>query len=189
MKVFPDYEKVRRKILFVGKETYGWIDTMQNSEYLTVDYLMESYEEFCFAKNYSSRGSPFWRFVNKLHENVNGPEFPTGLLWTNFSKCDSRGTTPGHDLQRANDIGFSMIKDEIKIINPDVVVFITGWSYEYQFQRVFQGLQYATIEENYIYKCNHVDLPNKTFMTMHPNALNFRKKFYSTLATIIEHCN
>lgn len=184
MKVFPDYEKAKRKILFVGKETYGWIDTMKNSSDLTVDYLMESYEEFEFSKEYHGRGSPFWRFVRTFQQKVNGQELPNGLLWTNFSKCDSGGTTPDYDLQKLNDSGFDLLKDEIRITKPDIIIFITGWDYEHEFQRVFQGLQYETIEENYIYKCVHQLLPDKTFMTMHPNGLNFRGKLNSTIDKI-----
>lgn len=46
MKAFPDYNKATRKILFVGKETFGWGETMKNSSLLSVDYLMNCYEEF-----------------------------------------------------------------------------------------------------------------------------------------------
>ena len=52
MKVFPDYENVQKKILFVGKETHEWIDTMKNVTILTAEFLMDIYEEFEFAKDY-----------------------------------------------------------------------------------------------------------------------------------------
>ncbi len=182
MKAFPEYDKVKTKILFVGKETYSWYDTMKNSEDLTVDYLMKCYEEFELGNNYYN--SPFWRFIRIFNSTVNSKEYPKGFLWTNFSKCDSDGTTPSYDLQKLNEKGFDLLKDEIRIIKPDVIIFVTGWDYEYEFQRVFAGLTYETIEENYIYKCIHEFFPDKTFMTMHPNGLNFRGKFNSTLETI-----
>lgn len=187
MKAFSDYEKSKRKVLYVGKETYGWIDTMNNSENLTADYLMDSYQEFEFAKDYHSRNSPFWRFVRTCHNRINGDNLPNGLLWTNFSKCDSNGTTPDCELQKMNDKGFDLILDEIKITKPDIVIFITGWDYEHQFQRVFNGLEYNTLEENYLYQCIHPTLPTHSYMTMHPKGLQIRKRFDTTLNKIVDN--
>jgi len=189
MKVFPDYENVQRKILFVGKETYGWIDTMKNVSILTVEFLMDSYEEFEFAKDYHSRNSPFWRFVKMFYQSINGNQLPNGFLWTNFSKCDTNGTTPSFENQKLNEIGFNLIIDEIKTVKPNIILFLTGWTFEQHFQRVFKGLNYITIEKDFIYQCKHPLLPDKTFMTMHPNGLNFRNKFTSTLDIIKSLCN
>ena len=188
MKVFPDYEKARKKILFVGKETYGWIDTMKNLSDLTTKFLMESYEEFEFAKDYHGRNSPFWRFVKMFYHSINGDKLPNGFLWTNFSKCDSFGTTPSFEIQKLNESGFNLIKNEINIVKPDIVLFLTGWTFEHHFQRIFNGLNYITIEKDFIYQCEHPSLPENTFMTMHPNGLNFRKKFTSTLNIIKSKC-
>lgn len=176
MKSFSDYEKARRKVLYVGKETYGWIDTMDNSENLTVDDLMDHYQAFEFAKDYHGRNSPFWRFVRTCHNKINGENLPNGLLWTNFSKCDSNEATPDYELQKMNNKGFDLILDEINITKPDIVIFITGWDYEHQFQRVFSGLEYKTLEENYLYQCIHSDLPAHSYMTMHPKGLQIRKR-------------
>ena len=186
MKVHSDIEKVKKRILYVGKETYGWMGTLSDTNDLSVDYLMDRYEEFEFAKNYPGRNSPFWRFVHTVHKSINGTDYPNGILWTNFSKCDSKGTTPSPDLQKLNEIGFDLLKDEIKILKPDVIIFLTGWNYENQFQRVFTGLKYEAIEENFLYKCNHESFSNKTFMTMHPMGLNFRKKLNPMISQI---CN
>lgn len=181
MKVFDDYEKVDTKILFVGKETYGWHGTMADSKEVTVDSLMSKYEGFEFAKDYHGRNSPFWRFIKACHTTINGDKFSNGFLWTNFSKCDSGGTTPTRELQDLNKKGFDLLASEIEIVKPDTVIFITGWDYEAQFQRVFNGLTYETLEENLIYRCIHELLPKRTYMTMHPNGLHFRGKFVSTI--------
>lgn len=186
MKVFSDYEKAKHKVLYVGKETFGWCGTLDDSQNLNVDELMNDYEEFEFAKNYHGRNSPFWRFIRTCHNKLNSESLPNGLLWTNFSKCDSNGTTPEYNLQKLNNKGFDLILNEIQITKPDVVIFITGWDYEPQFQRVFNGLEYKTIEENYLYQCVHSTLPTHSYMTMHPNGLQFRKKFDSTLTQILD---
>lgn len=187
MKAFSDYEKSKRKILFVGKETYGWIDTMNNVENLNADYIMDCYREFEFAKEYRGRNSPFWRFVRTCHNRINGDNAPNGFLWTNFSKCDSNGTTPNYELQMMNKNGFELILEEIKITKTDTVIFLTGWNYEHQFQRVFNPLQYKTLDENYLYQCIHPALPTHSYMTMHPNGLQFRKKFDITLNRIVDN--
>jgi hypothetical protein len=187
MKSFSDYERVKRKVLYVGKETKGWIGTMNDSQPPTVDQLMESYQRFEFAKSYHGRRSPFWRFVRTCHNKMNGEEFPNGLLWTNFSKCDSGGTTPNHELQKMNNTGFDLIVDEIQITKPEIVIFMTGRDYEHQFQRVFSGLEYKTLDENYLYRCIHPALPAYSYRTMHPNWLQFKKRFDTTLGKIVEN--
>lgn len=187
MKAFDQYEATNKKVLYVGKETYGWLGTLDKPDNLTVNTLMDEYEEFEFGKNYHGRNSPFWRFVRNCHNRINGNMHPNGFLWTNFSKCDSNKTTPDPELQKINERGFDLIIDEIKIINPDIVIFITGWDYEHQFQRVFQGLEYKDIDRNYLYQCVHPNLPTHSYMTMHPNGLQRRKKFDETLNNIIEN--
>jgi len=187
MHAFSDYEIVEKRILFVGKETFNWFGTMDNSNELTVDLLLDYYRGFEFAKEYHGRNSPFWRFVKTLYKRLNGDNIPNGLLWTNFSKCDSNGTTPDYNLQRLNDKGFDLLLDEIKIVKPDIVILITGWGYEHQFQRVFSGLKYTAIEEKYLFQCLHPDLPLHSYMTMHPKGLQMRKKFNSTIDKILEN--
>ena len=187
MHAFDDYSSVKHKVLYVGKETYGWLGTMENSKDLTVDILTDTYTNFEFGKDYSGRNSPFWRFIKTFHNKLNGEDFTNGFLWTNFSKCDSNGTTPSYNLQKLNDKGFELILDEIKITKPDIVIFITGWDYEHQFQRVFSGLEYETLEENYLYKCIHSALPTHTYMTMHPKGLQLRKQFNPILDKILEN--
>lgn len=186
MKVPLNIDKVRKKILYVGKETYTWIGTLSNVSDLTVEYIMARYEKFEFAKNYHGRNSPFWRFIRTVHKSINGTDYPDGILWTNFSKCDSKGTTPSTILQNLNESGFDLLKDEIKILKPDIIIFLTGWAYESQFHRVFKGLTFDTIEEGYLYKCNHESLCNKAYMTMHPNGLNYRKKLKPIIKQICD---
>jgi hypothetical protein len=142
---------------------------------------MSQYEGFEFAKNYHGRNSPFWRFIRTFHSKVNGDQFQNGFLWTNFSKCDSGGTTLTRELQDLDKMGFDLLTSEIEILKPDVVIFITGWDYEKQFQRVFSGLTYETLEDNFIYRCIHKLLPKRTYMTMHPKGLHLRGKFKSTV--------
>lgn len=185
MQTFPDYDQVKYKVLYVGKETYGWLGTMNEQENLNVNYITESYKEFEFGKEYHGRNSPFWRFIRACHTKLNGENYPSGYLWTNFSKCDSNKTTPTEELQVANHIGFDLLIDEINIIKPDAVIFLTGWDYEKQFQRVFQGLQYNTIEENYLHQCVHPRLPVHSYMTMHPKGLQLRNKFHVMLESIV----
>jgi hypothetical protein len=161
MKAFSDYEKSKRKVLYVGKETYGWIDTMNNSENLTADYLMDSYQEFEFAKYYHGRNSPFWRFVRTCHNRINGDNLPNGLLWTNFSKCDSNGTTPDYELQKMNDKGFDLILDEIKITKPTLLFSLQVGTMNINFKEYLTDLNIKPLKKIicinvFIRLCRHI---------------------------------
>jgi hypothetical protein len=60
------YCVAERRILFCGQETYGWDfengatfgDFLDDDN--SVEALLAAYETFAFAKNYRSRGSPYW---------------------------------------------------------------------------------------------------------------------------------
>lgn len=42
-------------------------------------------------------------------------------------------------------MGFDLIKEDISVVKSDIVIFITGWSYKQQFQRVFDSPGYDTM--------------------------------------------
>lgn len=184
MNVFPQYSQVSLKILFVGKETFGWLGTMDNQENLRVEYLMNGYKNFEFANGCNNYNSPFWRFIRTFHGLLNKDEYPMGFLWTNVSKHDANKTTPDKRQRLILTDGFFLLKDEIAIVKPDVVLFMAGWTYDQEIADVFKGIKYISLIENSVYQCSHPNLPFHSYTFRHPNYLQRAKIFHSTLEYI-----
>ncbi len=188
MNVFPDYEKMEKKVLVVGQETHSWEKMNFN---LTLEELQVIYENFNLGKPVALRDgkrlryltSPFWNFSRTLFHNLNKANLEVtrktnGFLWTNISKFDCNSTTPDHELQKRNTAGFHLLKTEISILKPDVVVFLTGTKYDCWINDVFNPQREIILSEGYLTKLSVADgsLPPLTFQTKHPRTLIGSKK-------------
>ncbi len=188
MQVFPDYFQAKHKILFVGKETYKWYGNMLESEKLNVEYLMNKYQKFEFARTHHGKNSPFWRFLPLLYKKLNSASPRNGFMWTNFSKVDQSKTTPTIQIQEKSIIGFQLLKEEIRILNPDIVIFLTSWKYDNMIRQVFENTDFKIIEPRYLSQLDHKSFPELTFRTYHPTYLNQSKQFEKVLNSIVNHC-
>jgi hypothetical protein len=79
--ISPDtkYFNQPRKLMVVGKETFGWSKHGGN-----IELAMEHYREFNLGSNYYS--SPFWNITRKI-ETIFEAE-PYSCAWGNINKFD-----------------------------------------------------------------------------------------------------
>ncbi|WP_159477844.1 hypothetical protein [Dyadobacter sp. 3J3] len=188
MNVFSDYEKMERKILFVGQETHSW---EQMNLKPTLQELQTKYLNFNLGKSADYKDgsrlryltSPFWNFSRTLFHNLNKANLEVtrktnGFLWTNISKFDCGSTTPDFKLQKDNPAGFHLLKEEVSILKPDIVVFLTGTKYDCWIDTVFNPKREVIISEGFLTKFSVGDgsLPELTFQTKHPRTLIGSKK-------------
>lgn len=122
--------------------------------------------------------SPFWNFNRSVFHGCNfaNPSVTrktNGFLWTNISKFDCNSTTPSYDLQDRNAEGFELLKAEIAILKPDVVVFLTGSKYDERINTVFKPERETILPDGYLYRLSTTDgsLPPHTFQAKHPRTL------------------
>ena len=183
MHVYDEYVTMDRKILFVGQETHSW---GQMNLKPTVSELLTNYRNFNLGKSADYRDgkplrylrSPFWNFNRSIFHRCNSHN-PTvtrntnGFLWTNISKFDCNSTTPSTDLQDRNAEGFALLKAEIAILKPDIVIFLTGSKYDGRINAVFNPERETVMPDGYLYRLSTGDgsLPFHTFQTKHPRTL------------------
>ena len=197
MHVFEQYEQMRTKVLFVDQETHGW-DYL--SKQLTVETLQNRYVSFNLGKHADYGDgkkprylrSPFWNFSRSCFHQLNlypGVDRKTnGFLWTNISKFDCNSTTPHPDLQQRNRLGFELLRQELTIIQPNVVVFLTGTKYDPWLDQLFQ-LNREPILEGGLLNVLHDStqlLPVLSFQTEHPRTLSMRKTYHAVLDKLVE---
>lgn len=196
MHVFDEYMMVPRKIMFVGQETHGW-GAMTNRS--SMHDLLDMYQKFELGKKadygYKIRylTSPFWNFSRSLFyaSNEGSPGISrrtNGFLWTNISKFDSSGTTPSSDLLNQNSKGFDLLRQEIAITKPDIVVFLTGRKYDERINTVFKNESESLLDNELLYLLQTADgsLPYLTFKTEHPRTLCQAKMYRPVLDKIVE---
>lgn len=205
MHVFDDYVTMDQKILFVGQETHSW---GQMNLKLTVEELATTYQKFNLAKSADYRDgkpprylrSPFWNFNRSVfygcnYANPSVTRNTNGFLWTNISKFDCNSTTPSPDLQDRNKEGFELLKAEIAILKPDVVVFLTGSKYDGRIDAVFNPMRETILPDGYLYQLSTTDgsLPVRTFQTKHPRTLlgnrraNMQNRYREVVRKVVEY--
>lgn len=188
-----------KKILIVGKETNGWNNELGKrlpfSSTFSKENYLEELKKTYVDLNYSS---DFWRFIkNYLIPKFENKYKNVTFLYTNLSRHDeSQGavkTDKYFDVIHDNDN--AIFRNELKIINPDCVIFLTGPHRDYLINKTFQDIQFQDIDKWKIYdngncfirKVNSSILKN-AFRIYHPDSYNRTKpKICNELG--IEDCN
>jgi len=101
---------------------------------------------------------------------------------------DYQNTTPSKDIIEKLVGGFHLLKEEIKIVKPDVVIFLTSWRYDDKIREVFKGVEFDVLEKRKLSQLSHKDLPSLTFRTYHPNYLQRSGHFNRILKELEKLC-
>lgn len=187
IKCLPAYRKAKRKVLFVGKETNGWglfHETLAHFNYRdeniqqeeVIRYLQWMYEDFRLNRKWDH--TPFWRGVRELFQAVAPGDGDDAFLNVQLIPFDYSNTQPPSNLEELLHTEFNVLPMTIEALQPDVVIFITGYSYDdrlvktYINQRVAGNtLTFHPIEgfgENQLVRLSHQVLPHHTYRTYHP---------------------
>jgi hypothetical protein len=187
------------KVLIVGQETLGW-DFFAGSyfdwpypeissfvDFLTVDNsveaMMHGYKVFEFSRyqpnNYRS---PFWRAYRQIRRNFDSEVdgLNTAVLWTNLFRMSLDGGSVVNNgtieeikcIQRAT---FGLLRSEIEILKPNVVLFFTGPYYNDTLYAEFVDLQLVDFSGHDLSRTSwlqHPLLPNNSLRTYHPGYLS-----------------
>jgi len=197
MHVFEEYTHMATKILFVGQETHGWGHMNQRP---TVEVLQHMYTSFSLGKHSDCEDgkkprylrSHFWNFCrscfHRLNSNNDITRKTNGFLWTNISKFDSNSATPPYELQLRNKAGFELLKREIAIIQPDVIVFLIGTKYDDWLSHLFK-FDAEPVLKGVLLKVLHASkefsLP-LAFQTQHPRTLCVQKAYHAVMIKLVE---
>ena len=114
------YEGSKLKIAFVGQETRGWACTYN------INDQIEKYQKFNYGEEYYS--SPFWNVIRKTEKSFQCK--PYSSAWLNINRYDQSGRRPNREnLKKLATLDFLLL-EEIKILNPDILIFFTGPTYD-----------------------------------------------------------
>lgn len=153
-----------------------------------IEALCWGYKEFEFSKYQEKNfNSPFWQAFRKIQK-----WWPNaGVLYSNLVHVDYACQNPKHDHRsflcacEKSKTSFveqqrSLLCGELKILQPDICIFLTGPKYDWILESTFPGISYqkisANISERELAKTVHDDLPQHSYRTYHPGSLMRAKK-------------
>jgi len=182
-----EYAKSKFKILFVGKECNGWVGYASDN----VEECMKRYDNFKLSKN--GNRTVFWQYVYWVNSLLN-PEQREGnnFLWTNISKfCTLDGAGLEWAVHTETVKHFNCLIDEVKITNPDIVLFFSGPYYDDKMKVQFEGeisfkKVFDDIPQRELARVEHSVLPRHSYRVYHPSSLQRQMKS-NYIQRLVEH--
>lgn len=179
------YKVQKTKLFVVGQQTRRWYndDTLPlSTNHQSIQQLQDIYlNKFCLGMGYPS---PFWDAVRSLEKLLSVEE--RQLLWSNLNKVDENGKKPSREIEDEVFQLFAVLADEIRLSNPDVVVFFTGPHFDHLLVRTFPEAKITPVprHDKYLSMVTHPDLPYRSFRTYHPGYLRRTKMTIPVLQQI-----
>ena len=180
-----NYIHSKKKLFIIGQQTYGW------ECYEDIDAQMKEYEEFNLAeKSPKHRNSPFWDMFHKIERLLLNCEYCAA--WGNMNRYDFDGDKPSGEIEKEISKLDYLLREEIKILNPDICIFFTSHYFDERIKNIFPGAVFKDIpgwDLKELCKIEHPELPRLCFRTYHPNYLRraqLEDKFLTTLKQEIE---
>ena len=180
--VTENYQKMDKKIMVIGQELDGWKEIKDNPRDAMIALLESQYKQ--------TKKRPFFvfsfSFCKKMNSNIklNKKIKASYVVWANIRKFSYNKDCPkskaprkplNEEAQKLIYEKFNFLKEEIKIINPDIVLFLTGPDYDNYIEDQLDGVKFNKLENSEYEKrefarVEHEVLPKKSFRIYHPNA-------------------
>lgn len=167
------------KILFLGREPNGWLGDL----YLDVSHCINEYKNFELCEN--GNYTVFWQYMYDF-KNILMPETigKKNFLWSNTSKFAKavEGSAISMENFKLFSDNFRVLKKEIEITNPDVILFFTGENWDekiqYQFDEniIFHQVN-KDIEKKELARLSSNSFPYHTYRVPHPITMQIQKKW------------
>ena len=174
------YGVAKKHLVIVGQQTNGWSNIRDDDKGDPIEYLMNDYEGFALGKNPEGKDwtkYPFFLAAHELHKKINpeGPEL--GFVWTNLVRVDQTCERPTPEIEEAA-CGCGLLEKELSFLEPDIVIFLTGPTYDERLMKTFPGISFEQMSEGvFVHRLLHHQLPKTSFRTYHPKYLSFSKQW------------
>ena len=132
-----DWKNADIRLMFFGKEPNWWggeCNEEAKPERPGINCLLKTYDIYFNKEGCWENPTPFFRgvglFIELLQKKYPQPK-KISLVWNNIIKIGKEGIGhPGSNIYRIEREYFSVIKDELKILKPNLVLFFTGHDYD-----------------------------------------------------------
>lgn len=120
------------KLLFIGKNARGNPGVARNS-YLDSRGRADELWEVSW---------PYWSYTRSISDELYGSDSGDYIAYTNIMKCNNSDTvdTTSNSLKDNCISRMQIIKEEIKLLKPTNIVFLTSWEYDEYFTSIFDEM-------------------------------------------------
>lgn len=130
--IHPEYANINTDIMFVGQETNSYYGSWEDFDQRGVSAQMGIYKQFMEVE-YPSMGNLFFQYIRKLMKDTKG--IP---VWNNLFKFDLGDIANKKNISKAEadelkiiqSFHYGLLAEEIKIIQPKIIIFFTGHVYD-----------------------------------------------------------
>jgi hypothetical protein len=191
IKTDKNYESADFKIMIFGKEPNVWGNEFNEGifeEGVDIDSVISIYDKVYLQNLYEKDSRPFWNFVKGL-KNIQF-EKKVGYICNNVLKIGkSKSGPPQQGLINYTLDFFNVIPQEIEILKPKVLLFLSGHTYDEHIKKSVGNFAVVPIEgfttnELCILKFDdiNVDLAIRTY---HPGYLQRKQELKKTITETI----
>ena len=178
LQVPSNYESFENKIMIFGQETNFWCGECGNDSAFSnsIDKSLEIYESFYLNNGTGSYGGPFWNEFKRIKRTVIKPENSI-FVWNNINKIGKTGKGNLDEINKIQFKNFKVISEEIELLKPNIVVFLTGHNYDFFIRENIGNFNQKEISDCLFeldFNKNYKNI--KFFKTYHPNGLYHLKK-------------
>lgn len=171
----PDgYEQAGLKIAYFGQETNGWEGRFDASK--TVDDLRRVYHRFANEGDGFRYRGHYWNAIRNFQKAFQqfdpSSRFTAGNV-IRMGRWDAKGSPP-EAVIIWQDHWFNVTLQEIKILMPDVVIFMSGPRYDGLMARSFPNVSFEQVNARPVRqfaRVIHEALPRHSYRTYHPRYL------------------
>lgn len=173
-----EYLDSRIKMLFLGRESNGWMGDLN----LNVHDCVKRYKDFELCEK--GRYTTFWQYIYET-KNILMPETigQKNFLWSNVSKFSKlNGKAISEENFRFLTKKFNVLEKEITITKPDVIIFLTGYKWDFKIEyQIENNIRYHQLEDtintSQLARLSSVSLPYHTYRVPHPITMQLNKKW------------
>ena len=148
------------KVAFVGQQTNGWPSSDNIAE------QMQAYREGNVGEIYNS---PFIDLIRILEERIGVRRCSSVLL--NLNRYDEGKQRPSEDNLKILEKLDPIFLEELKLIEPHIVIFFTGPDFKDRVCNLLQGAESTVAGIDRLFRINSPILKSLVFYADHPNYL------------------
>jgi hypothetical protein len=149
------------------------------------------YRWYALGRVHPRLNSPFWRGFRAIDSAINGAQ--DTALWTNVFKVNVNGSVmkncSASEIAALQRVQQGLLAEEVMILKPDIVVFLSGPRYDHAIRSEYPDLQISPISRRLPASAAGViraeGLPLRTIRTYHPEYLQ-RSRQLNLLSEIIK---
>lgn len=161
------------RVMILGQETNDWGGNFTNN----IEYIQSIYEGFFSSRYCFKYGGQFWngisRFLRMLE--LQNPGKSIDFIWNNVVKVGISGKKgkPPEYIYQVERENFKVLNQEMQILQPNLVLFLSGPYYDNILIEQFKNIEFQKIENYHQRQIAKVKLLNcdSAFRTYHPNYL------------------